>query len=1343
MAITIDGTNGISSTAISQIAAAGTLKGAVTRSMQSKARDIVSLKDFIPDNFNYATTATAYFVLAANSVTSGANVEVIVPSGNYFLDTSVSGITSTATFIISNDAVFTGSGATTFLNGSVANTRIVKNKLYVVNSAPAAGIAEGIYQFGTTLYVSDGTSVLAAGSNIPAMTDVILAAGTDTVQRTVSAVQLKSAGGVGTYASLANFPANFNGVATTGGKLYIGNGTYNAEIPKKDASGALVLNNAASQDTYTVGTEAMVYTAGNWSDGSGGLSTSTSNYITWIIDGAGYGANFALTYIPAFIANTTYKITLTVYSSDIYGSYIYGSYISVFGIQYTLADLGVAVAVNTTQTVSFFAKTGATPVQYSVMYIVSATSTDTVTFSIKPVVISKYPGLILKDSTGANKISMLIDTNAGSMYIGANSGNNSVDAIYNTTVGIGALQNILSGGYNTAIGYNSNNATYSIINIGNTTIGYNTLTSFSGKYSVAIGNNAMRNAYGYFDIAIGNSALFNNAYNSGGDTSKQGSNIAIGNQAMYGSVTSTLNTQNIAIGAFSLYSCSNGTYSIAIGANALGKATNPSYCIAIGGGAAYYAIPTAPLLAIGYNALNAVTTNSYNVGIGHNALTLVSTGIGTFSIPSGGAGYVDGYYPNVTLTQYAAIITGSISGSVLTVTATTQKILNGQTLFNSSGVSLGTLTFATGTAGSIGTYNLSTSPVGYGTVQTFSLDNNTNYLSGTSNTNPPRVSLVVANGIITNLTIIDCGVGYTTGTFSFFPNNIGNPTTLAIFTATPNTVNTGNTAVGYYSGGLLKFGSNNVIYGTNAAYATSVMSNSVAIGNQAIYGGGQSSTSTTYNFGVTDSTAVGNIALKSSLRASYNTAFGSNALTDLQYGINNIAIGYKSGSNLTTGNNNIIIGTSTSTTSNSTSNSVYIGNIITYYSISPITGSRLGTTNTNGNIIISDGLGNIALHADSYQNITTAANLKANGNISGGYIKQSDALAYQININNVTNKYGDTTVVPSVMVPQIAWTCNSTTTANVPTATTLTNANGAIYYLKGSDFSTLVDGGYNIYRATIIGTSDGVASATSYLEFHEPLLLSGGTAANVSINPATMMVPAKTAAAATDAYTISKLTLGNASPTINAFYGTQLCTYGTSGANTYDIAVGTPTGCTLAAYTPTVGAAAWTMPAPTAFSADVATVVLTITVRNAAGTAQTPITRTLTWNINRPYAAYLYLPSFSVAQYGTNSRMYKSTNYISASNSTFTSIVLDTANHNVFGITPINTATYTFTSAPAGTKITMIVTTSGTTSYTMTFGTNFVSTGPLTTSVTTGTRYVLEFVSDGTSLYEVSRTTGM
>lgn len=73
-------------------------------------------------------------------------------------------------------------------------------------------------------------------------------------------------------------------------------------------------------------------------------------------------------------------------------------------------------------------------------------------------------------------------------------------------------------------------------------------------------------------------------------------------------------------------------------------------------------------------------------------------------------------------------------------------------------------------------------------------------------------------------------------------------------------------------------------------------------------------------------------------------------------------------------------------------------------------------------------------------------------------------------------------------------------------------------------------------------------------------------------------------------------------------------------------------------------------------------------------------------------------------------------------------------------LTPTSTRTLTSTVPPAGHGRTLIILTSGSTSYTLTFGSGFKSTGTLATGVTSSRYFVIQFISDGTNLLEVSRT---
>ena len=76
-------------------------------------------------------------------------------------------------------------------------------------------------------------------------------------------------------------------------------------------------------------------------------------------------------------------------------------------------------------------------------------------------------------------------------------------------------------------------------------------------------------------------------------------------------------------------------------------------------------------------------------------------------------------------------------------------------------------------------------------------------------------------------------------------------------------------------------------------------------------------------------------------------------------------------------------------------------------------------------------------------------------------------------------------------------------------------------------------------------------------------------------------------------------------------------------------------------------------------------------------------------------------------------------------------------------VTPTGNATLTTTVPAAGKRVTLIVLTNATQSRTITFGTGFRAVSTLATGTTSGRVFVISFVSDGSVLYEASRTAAM
>jgi hypothetical protein len=81
--------------------------------------------------------------------------------------------------------------------------------------------------------------------------------------------------------------------------------------------------------------------------------------------------------------------------------------------------------------------------------------------------------------------------------------------------------------------------------------------------------------------------------------------------------------------------------------------------------------------------------------------------------------------------------------------------------------------------------------------------------------------------------------------------------------------------------------------------------------------------------------------------------------------------------------------------------------------------------------------------------------------------------------------------------------------------------------------------------------------------------------------------------------------------------------------------------------------------------------------------------------------------------------------------------------NNAVKVTPTASATFTTTVPAAGRSVYVLILTAGASSFTITFGAGFKPSATLVTGTTAARVFVLEFVSDGTNLYEVSRTAAL
>lgn len=97
----------------------------------------------------------------------------------------------------------------------------------------------------------------------------------------------------------------------------------------------------------------------------------------------------------------------------------------------------------------------------------------------------------------------------------------------------------------------------------------------------------------------------------------------------------------------------------------------------------------------------------------------------------------------------------------------------------------------------------------------------------------------------------------------------------------------------------------------------------------------------------------------------------------------------------------------------------------------------------------------------------------------------------------------------------------------------------------------------------------------------------------------------------------------------------------------------------------------------------------------------------------------------------------------SATTGTMT-VTMTSATQTVFRITPTGACTFNASGGVAGARMTFIVTTSGSSSFVLTFGTNFRSTGTLATGTVTAKKFSISFnCEDGTTWVEEGRTIAM
>ena len=245
----------------------------------------------------------------------------------------------------------------------------------------------------------------------------------------------------------------------------------------------------------------------------------------------------------------------------------------------------------------------------------------------------------------------------------------------NTIFGYGALQSVTSGLTNTVVGYEALKA--NTTGGANTAIGYRALYSnTTGTGNFAAGREALRsnttgggnfgmgffalysNVSGSYNIAIGNSALNSNTGSgnvaigtSAGGSNTTGAITAIGFEALTANTTGQGNT---AVGNRGLFANTTGHGNTVVGNNGLYANTTGQGNTAIGSRGLFANTTGQGNTAVGNNGMWANTTGQGNTAIGSYALAGNGNSVAALGTITGGSGYTNGTYTNVSLNTIPA-----------------------------------------------------------------------------------------------------------------------------------------------------------------------------------------------------------------------------------------------------------------------------------------------------------------------------------------------------------------------------------------------------------------------------------------------------------------------------------------------------------------------------------------------------------------------------------------------------------------------------------------------------------------------------------------------------------------
>ena len=447
-------------------------------------------------------------------------------------------------------------------------------------------------------------------------------------------------------------------------------------------------------------------------------------------------------------------------------------------------------------------------------------------------------------------------------------------------------------------------------------------------------------------------------------------------------------------------------------------------------------VVTASRLNVGTSGTIITTTASGLVGIGTTnprfALEVGAVGASGTTLFVNGDARVTGIVTigpaSITLNGITNIInvgTGiTINGSTGIISAT--SIVLGGTTLTGAGVTF--ITAGSGISVDQGTGNVTiTATGGGGSSQFVTTAAGIHTLSnvGIGTTNPTSALTVTGNGTFTGVVTATTFVGELTGTATTSTNAqglTGTPNiTVGVVTATTfnsnadvtiygirvgrgEGANAFNTVVGNEALNSSNSGANNTAYGYRSLYSNTTGYQNTANGGNALRDNNTGANNTAsgvsallYNTTGNNNTANGALSLAYNITGSQNTATGHNALNSAT-GSNNTGIGVSAGQSITTGSRNTILGS-------------YTGNQ-----------NGLDIRTSDGNVVLSDGDGNIRFYANSSGNVglgttnpTSALTVTGNGTFTGVVTATTFIGALTGTATNATNAQG-LTGTPNITV---------------------------------------------------------------------------------------------------------------------------------------------------------------------------------------------------------------------------------------------------------------------------------------------------------------------------------------